>query len=42
MRVIWSDFATSNLYDIYKYYKETAGENVARELNPEYLLLPGT
>jgi toxin ParE1/3/4 len=32
MRVIWSDFATSSLYDIYKYYKEAAGENVAKRI----------
>jgi plasmid stabilization system protein ParE len=32
MRVIWSDFATSSLYDIYKYYKEAAGENVANRI----------
>ena len=29
MKVIWSDFAIDFLYNIYKYYKEVAGENVA-------------
>ncbi len=32
MKVIWSDFAVSSLYDIYTYYKETSGENVARRI----------
>jgi plasmid stabilization system protein ParE len=32
MRVIWSDFASTSLYDIYKYYKEAAGKNVARRI----------
>jgi len=30
MRIIWSDFAINSLYDIYKYFKEAAGENVAK------------
>jgi toxin ParE1/3/4 len=32
MKVIWSDFATDSLHDIYKYYKEAAGENVAQRI----------
>jgi plasmid stabilization system protein ParE len=29
MKIIWSDFALNSLIDIYKYYKEVAGINVA-------------
>jgi len=32
MKVIWSDFAISSLYDIFKYYKETANESVAKRI----------
>jgi len=32
MRVVWSDFATGSLYEIYNYYKEAAGENVAKRI----------
>ncbi len=32
MRVIWSDFAIGSLYEIYKYYKEAAEENVAKRI----------
>lgn len=32
MKVIWTDFATASLYEIYKYYKEAAGEKVAHRI----------
>lgn len=32
MKLIWTDFATSSLFEIYKYYKETTSENVAKSL----------
>jgi len=32
MKVIWSEFAISSLYDIYEYYKEEANENVAKKI----------
>ena len=32
MRVIWSDLAISSLYDIYKYFKQAAGETVANRI----------
>ena len=32
MKIIWSDFATEMLIEIYKYYRETASENVARKI----------
>jgi len=32
MRVVWSDYAINSLYDIYKYFKEAAGENVAKRI----------
>jgi plasmid stabilization system protein ParE len=32
VKVIWSDFASKMLVDIFKYYKEAAGENVARKI----------
>lgn len=32
MKVIWSDFASGALKEIYDYYKETASESVARKI----------
>jgi len=32
MRIIWSDFASDNLKDIFFYHKEVAGENIAQKL----------
>jgi toxin ParE1/3/4 len=32
MKVIWSDFASETLKDIYNYYKEVASESVARKI----------
>ncbi len=32
MKVIWTDFATDSLFEIYKFYKEAAGINVARRI----------
>lgn len=32
MSIIWSDFASETLADIYKYYKEKAGETIARRI----------
>ncbi len=32
MKIIWTDFASETLREIYKYYKEVAGENVARKI----------
>ena len=32
MKVIWSDFASNSLFEIYKHYKEVAGENVAQKI----------
>jgi plasmid stabilization system protein ParE len=32
MKIIWTDFASNTLAEIYKYYKEVAGENVARKI----------
>jgi len=32
MSVIWSDFASDNLKDVFFYYKEVAGENIAHKL----------
>jgi len=29
MKIIWSDFASETLKDIYNYYKEVANENIA-------------
>jgi plasmid stabilization system protein ParE len=29
MKIIWTDFASNTLAEIYKYYKDVAGENVA-------------
>ena len=32
MKVIWTDFASNSLFEIYKYYKEMANENVAKKI----------
>ena len=32
VKVIWSDFVSEMLVGIFKYYKEVAGENVARKI----------
>jgi len=32
MKIIWSDFASETLAEIYKYYKEVAGEIIARKI----------
>lgn len=32
MKVIWSDFASDTLKDIYDYYKEVASESIARKI----------
>ncbi len=32
MRIIWSDFAVSELKDIFQYYKSVAGKNIAQKL----------
>lgn len=32
MKVFWSDLASNSLFEIYKYYKEAAGEDVALKI----------
>lgn len=32
MKVIWTDFASNSLFEIYKFYKEAASENVAQRI----------
>jgi toxin ParE1/3/4 len=32
MKIIWSDFASETLQEIYKYHKEVAGETVAKRI----------
>ncbi len=32
MKIVWSDFASANLKDVFSYHKEAAGENIARNL----------
>ena len=32
MKVIWTDFASNSLFDIYKFHKEVASENVAQRI----------
>jgi toxin ParE1/3/4 len=32
MKILWTDFASGTLAEIYKYYKEVAGENVAQKI----------
>ena len=41
MKVIWSDFASETLKDIYDYYKEVAGETVARKIKGNIFLTTG-
>jgi toxin ParE1/3/4 len=32
MKIIWTNFAINSLFEIYKYYKETANEKVAQRI----------
>lgn len=32
MKIIWTDFASDSLFQIYKYYQVAAGENVAQRI----------
>ena len=32
MKIIWTDFASNSLFEIYKYYKDAAGESVAKRI----------
>lgn len=32
MKIIWTDFASNSLFEIYKYFKEVADENVAQRI----------
>ena len=32
MKIIWSDFASKTLRDIFQYHKEVAGKNIAQKL----------
>jgi toxin ParE1/3/4 len=32
MKIIWTDFATNSLFEIYRYYKDAAGKNVAQRI----------
>ena len=32
MKVIWTDFASNSLFEIYQYYKEVANVNVAQRI----------
>ena len=32
MKIIWSDFASETLKDIYQYHKKVAGKNIAQKL----------
>jgi plasmid stabilization system protein ParE len=32
MKVIWTDFASNSLFEIYQYYKEVVNENVAQRI----------
>ncbi|MCD4773828.1 MAG: type II toxin-antitoxin system RelE/ParE family toxin [Bacteroidales bacterium] len=32
MKIIWSDFASQNLLDIYQYHKESVGKNIAQKI----------
>jgi toxin ParE1/3/4 len=38
MKVIWSDFASESLKDIYDYYKEVASESIARKIKEKIFL----
>ena len=35
MEIVWSDFAISNLKEIYDYYKENANHKVAKKIKSE-------
>ena len=37
MVIIWSNFAASTLNDIYNYYKEIAGEKIAKKIKSNIL-----
>ncbi len=32
MKIIWTDFASDSLFEIYKYYKEAASKDVAQKI----------
>ena len=32
MKIIWSDFASKTLRDIFQYHNEVAGKNIAQKL----------
>ena len=38
MKVIWSDFASETLKDIYDYYKEVANEIIARKIKENIII----
>jgi plasmid stabilization system protein ParE len=38
MKVIWSDFASDTLKDIYDYYKEVASESIAQKIKENIFL----
>jgi toxin ParE1/3/4 len=35
MKILWTDFASNTLAEIYKYFKEVAGENVAQKIKSD-------
>jgi plasmid stabilization system protein ParE len=35
MKILWSEFASDTLSDIYKYYKEIAGKNLAIKIKKD-------
>ena len=39
MKVIWSDFASETLKDIYVYYKEVASESIARKIKENIFII---
>jgi len=41
MKVIWSNFASETLKDIYDYYKEVASESIARKLKERIFFVSG-
>jgi plasmid stabilization system protein ParE len=38
MKIIWSDFASETLREIYDYYKEVAGEPIAKKIKENIFL----
>ena len=38
MKVIWSEFASETLKEIYDYYKDAAGEKIARKIKENIFL----